>query len=145
MDHIILSVHNTFGGDKVQPDPPMSYNKKPGYLRKAFKQHGTLAPHLDSLNILLDEANQIAEFRKWCAHGVMGIDPDADGKFEIVKICWTMDAAKAAKKYTPESIEFVSQRALALSINLCLFGAFELGIFPKDQINDALSRLSRKD
>ncbi|RVL01924.1 hypothetical protein [Sinorhizobium meliloti] len=145
LDHLILAIHKDFGGSKIQQDPPLSYNKKPKYLRRSFEGHERLRPHIGELNELLDEANQIVEFRKWCAHGVTGLYPEVNGKFTITTLMRSPDYRSVTRKFAPKKIEEMSERAMALAVNIFLFGALQLEIFPKDEANKAIdSLISRK-
>ncbi|RVM00659.1 hypothetical protein [Sinorhizobium meliloti] len=141
LDHLIGRIHKDFGGNKVQQDAPLSFNKKPKYLRRSFQADDRLRPHLGQLNELLDEANQIVEFRKWCAHGLTGLHPEEDGKFAITTLMRAPDYRTATRKFSPKKINEVSDRASALAVNIFLFGAFQLEIFPSDVASKVIDSL----
>ncbi|MER9163563.1 hypothetical protein [Mesorhizobium sp. M0715] len=140
LDFIIRYVHELYDGNQVAPVPPVSFKGKPPYLRKAFADHPDLASHLPRLNELLEEAWQIAEQRHWCIHGLVELRTSSEA-FPISKIIHGKNHRQDKREFTVPKIEFVAERAMALSLNLFFFGVQTVGIMPKDEANKFVREL----
>jgi hypothetical protein len=138
LDLIIRTVHEKHGGSAIEPEPPISFNRKPRYLRKAFGASPDLAPHKPYLEELLREATEIAEQRKWCMHGVIASDLGAP-LILIRKLIPGPDYREDQREFTQQKIDILSQRAGALSLNLALFGLQTVGIMPKKEADKIIS------
>lgn len=143
-DCIILQVHSEYGGSKIEPEIPQSFNRKPRYLRKAFASHPALQPHQDRLEELLLEATEVAELRHWCVHGIYSEIPE-DGPMVLSKIARGGTPALQQRTMTFADIELTANRAVALGINVVLFGIGSVGIMPQDQADDLVRKLLGKD
>jgi hypothetical protein len=99
LDNIILCVHRDYGGEKIEPVSPQSFNRKPPYLRKAYAAHPDLTRFILRLEELLTEANQLAEQRHWCIHGyIMAID--ISGTFPMGRVKHGVEPTSQRRKFS---------------------------------------------
>lgn len=141
LDHMIKTVYDQYGGDKIEPSPPISFNRKPKFLRKAFASHPDLVGHLDDLNELLEEASDLADHRNWCIHGVA--NHTAPG-IPIKKIIHGSPSKIATRNYSIDDIWLLSNRALALAANLTFFAIKNIWVEGQDEVNDVVSKFVAK-
>ncbi|RWD94513.1 hypothetical protein [Mesorhizobium sp.] len=142
LDHIINRVHVDFDGTKIQPSPPISFNRKPPYLREAFARHADLKDYLPALEELMTEACQVAEQRAWCIHGM--IDSRVDTGFYPIRKIVHGSTKIPTRKFTVRQIEKLAARALTLSLNLMFLGVESVGIIDKDRADEIMRELFRK-
>ncbi|ESX08715.1 hypothetical protein NKJ16_15045 [Mesorhizobium sp. M0179] len=134
LDHIIMRVHLDFDGTKIQPSPPISFNRKPAYLRTAFADHPELKDYLPDLEKLLTEASQIAEQRAWCIHGM--IDNREEAEFYSIRKIVHGAPKIPTRKFSVRQIEKLSTRAIALTLNLIFLGTASVGVVDKDRADE---------
>lgn len=144
LDHMINTVHVQFDGDKIEPERPRSFNRKPTYLRKAFAAHEGLAPHLPDLDRLLNEASNIAEQRHWCLHGFLDLR-NRSGPFSVIKVVHKGSPRTELRSFSVESMTTLAERALALSVNLLFFGVSTIWVEGQDDLNQVIREFLGKD
>lgn len=143
LDHIINAVHTNYDGDKVAPLMPVSFNRKPPYLRKAFAAHPSLASHLARLEELMTEATEIAEQRAWCLHGFL--DMKAPGlSLPITKWLHGTSPQIAKRPFSVKKIEGLVARTMRLNLNLIFFGADTVMVETQDGLNKIVRELFRQ-
>lgn len=68
LDGIVRQAYVHYEGHKLEPSPPVAFNRKRTFLRKAFAAHPKLAPYSTGLEGMLDTASKLADIRNWTMH-----------------------------------------------------------------------------
>lgn len=140
LDGIVRQLHVHHGGEKFEPTPPQSFNRKRTFIRKAFAADPDLAEFSGWLETLLDTAARLADIRHWALHS--GWVTEGSTTATLSRYSKSKPLRWEQQKFTLDEIYRAGEECAGLSVILTWFGQVAFGLMTKEQLVEHLRELS---